>query len=331
MIPSDDLHGLLSEFTQAKLHTNTKIVAFKDAPEDLDGPLPHGRPYALSQNGERFYADIIIACGRDGLGRKHVCESADTEVPAAKESGWNTYSGFVDKEAYPGVLEGANTWVGEDSFCTGYTTEDEWIFELHHLTGAAEDVGKHLKSWAPEVREAIAKAETASTHTRTHTILPPPATMASRKSRKILLLGDEAMRFPPHTPQLPFAMNVEDAVTLAVCLRKAASVPLALEIFSRLRASRIEDAFEMSEKRLKTMTDSAQAEELEAEEVRWDVESDWWAFKAEKVADEKFEVVIEMLTQELLGKQKAMLEAEAKRVEEEEEAKRLEENQPAHS
>jgi len=356
-LEATDLLGLLLDFTTAKLVLDTEIVAYKDAPEDLDGPLPHGRPYALAANGEKFYADCVVACdGSVSLARKHVLASAGEEEPPEIDTKWTATTGSVlaaelgdhEKARRLADKDRVDVWVGEEAYVSTLTVGggEEIVFDAHDLDVQSEGelaIEDMVDGWEAGLVHALSKAGETATSKRLN-IRQKPSTLVSRKSRKVLLFGDNGFTFPPHSPHLDLSYHVEAAQTLAVCLRKAASVPLGLEIYTRMRNPRYARAMAMAQDRFNTITDSAAKGELEAVELKWEIEpgrqeeagpgedgivEGWWDYDAEKWADKNFEGIIDVLTAELLGKQRAMAEAQAKA--EAEAKKKAEEEQSGQS
>jgi hypothetical protein len=339
-----DLHKLLRDFTTATLKLNTEIVSYHDSPEELDGPLPHGRPYALSATGEKFYVDCIIACDGDaGLARRHVLQSLEAQETAKIDTRWNEMAGSVLSDSLDGaaatLVQGgdrADVWVGQDAYVSTLVVGggEELVFRTYDLDADDEgelDIEDLVEGWDAAVAEALtiaAKAEAVGV--RRLKIRQKPGSLVSRKSRKMLLFGKNGFTFPPHSPHLVESYHVEAAATLAVCLRKAASVPLGLEVYTRMMKPRCGEAMRMAQERFDTITASAAAGELEAAELAWDTEvggeptgldaqktNTWWDYEAEKFAEKSFDGVIEALTAELLGKQREMAAAQANAVQEE--------------
>ncbi|KAA8912032.1 hypothetical protein FN846DRAFT_916835 [Sphaerosporella brunnea] len=339
LFAASDFHALLRDFTTAELKLETEIVAYRDGAEDLDGPLPQGRPYALTNKGEKIYADCIVVCdGDEGQGRAHVLASQGiTELPEI-DTQWNQSTGSILAEGLLGndkaaaLLQGgdaADMWVGPDAYVFTLVVGDgeEVIFLSHDLDAENEgelELSDLLAGWNPALSSPLTtpSPDTLITSKRL-TIRQKPPSLVSRKSRKLLLFGKNCFTFPPHSPHLEWCYHVEAAATLAVCLRKAASVPLGLEVYSRLTALRWKEAMEMAQERFNTVTAAAAEAELEAADLLWEVEPGdgekgaWWEYDAEAVAEKNFDAVIELLTQELLGKQRAMAEEQARAVEEE--------------
>lgn len=338
-----DLHELLLGFTTSIFKLDTKIIEYHDAPEDLDGPLPHGRPYALAENGEKFYADMIVAAdGKESLARTHVLASAGEDDPAEIDTKWNVTIGSLlagelqkghDKAGVEELFksDSVDVWVGDEAYVSSITVggkagqEQEFLFTKYDLNADNKDgdlqaPGQPLvEGWDPRLAAAVRSAELLSEGIRIN-IRQKPSTLVSRKSRKLLLFGESGFTFPPHSPHLDLSYHVEAAATLAVCMRKAASVPLGLEIYTRLRAPRFKETMELAMERFNTITKSATGGELEANEVLWEIEvgeDGWWEHDAEKWAEKNFEGIIDELTAELLGRHKAMLEAQEKAAAEE--------------
>jgi hypothetical protein len=319
-------------------------MSYHDAPEELDGPLPHGRPYALSATGEKFYADCIIACDGDaGLARKHVLQSQGAQEKAEIDTRWNEMVGSVLSDSLEGpaakLVRGgdrADVWVGEDSYVSTLVVGggEELVFTTYDLDADNEgelDIDDLVDGWDAAVAGALTiAAKEEAVGVRRLKIRQKPGSLVSRKSRKLLLFGKNGFSFPPHSPHLAESYHVEGAATLAVCLRKAASVPLGLEVYTRMRNPRYAQAMMMAQERFNTITASAAQGELEAAGLAWEIEvgnepagleeekvDTYWDYDAEKYAEKNFDGIIDTLTQELLGRQREMAAAQAKAAEEE--------------
>ncbi|KAF8242479.1 hypothetical protein K440DRAFT_664746, partial [Wilcoxina mikolae CBS 423.85] len=324
-----DLQYLLIGFCTATFRLGVRIVSYHDAPEDLDGPLPHGKPYALSSDGEKFYADCIVST--EDIARTHVLASAGEEGLAEIDTKWTATTGSVMAEDLTGNKllgdDRADVWVGEESYITTLTSDGELVFTAYDLDANNEGellLDELVEGWDPDLVAAVTHASVSPTSKRV-AIRQKPGSLVSRKSRKLLLFGDAGFTFPLHSDHLEYSYHVEAASTLAVCLRKAASVPLGLEVYTRIRNPRYAKAMMMAQDRFNTITGSAADGELEATELQWEVgagaegggegeekEESWWEYDAEKFAEKNFDGVIDVLTAELLGKQKAMMEAQAR-------------------
>ncbi|KAI5813492.1 hypothetical protein BZA77DRAFT_116623 [Pyronema omphalodes] len=319
-----DLEYVLLSFLTATVKFSTKILSYHDAPEDLDGPLPHGKPYALTASEEKLYADCIIST--EELARTHVLASAGEEL-AEIDTRWSTITGSITIDSLPEnpllASDRTDVWVGDEAYVSTLTSDEEMVFNVYDLDALNEGqlpLEEIVEGWDPSLVKAVTH-ESITTVTKRLTIQQKPTSIASRKSRKILLFGDAAFTFPPHSPHLECSYHAEAAATLAVCLRKAASVPLGLEVYSRMRNPRYAKAMMIAQERFNTISRSSGEAELEASEIVWEIEKKddeegYWDYDADKFAEKNFDGVIDLLTQELLGKQKAMMEAAAKAQEE---------------
>lgn len=352
-----DLHNLLIDQFAAQagggggatIRLDTRIVSYHDAPDELDGPLPQGKPYALTARGDKLYADCIVATEAP-VARMHVlaalAAAGGGDAPADIDTKWAVTTGSVDAVDLAGgaasalldMGDCADVWVGEEAYVASLCVGGEYVFAAYDLDALDEGalaLDELVAGWYPPLAAAITPAPTTTTTTMTTTrlsIRQKPSSLVSRKSRKMLLFGDAAFTFPPHSPLLAASnFHAEAASTLAVCLRKAASVPLALEVYSRLRAPRYASAMLAAQARFNAVTASAQDAELEASDLLWqpapdeaeggggardgssdgDGKGGWFDYDAEKFAEKNFDGVIDQLTAELLGKQKAMMEAQA--------------------
>lgn len=348
MFAKPDLQYLLINICTASFRLGTRIVSYHDAPEDLDGPMPHGKPYALSSDGEKFYADCIIST--EDIARTHVLGSAGEEGLGEIDTKWTVTTSSVMAEDLPGNKllgeDRADVWVGEESYVMTLTSDGELVFTAFDLDANNEGelpLDELVEGWDPALVAAVTHASVSPTSKRA-AIRQKPGSLVSRTSRKLLLFGDAGFTFPLHSEHLEYSYHVEAASTLAVCLRKAASVPLGLEVYTRLRNPRYAKAMMTAQDRFNTITGSAAEGELEASELQWEVgaaaeggegeeekKESWWDYDAEKFAEKNFDGVIDVLTAELLGKQKAMMEAQARAQAEAEAAAKAKMEQEAKS
>jgi hypothetical protein len=240
---------------------------------------------------------------------------------------WTTITGVITMDTLPEnpllASDRTDVWVGDEAYVSTLTSDEEMVFTVYDLDALNEGqlpLEEIVEGWDSSLVSAVTH-ESITAVSKRLTIRQKPTSIASRKSRKLLLFGDAAFTFPPHSPHLECSYHAEAAATLAVCLRKAASVPLGLEVYSRMRNPRYAKAMMIAQERFNTISGSSGEAELEASEIVWEIEKKedeegYWDYDADKFAEKNFDGVIDLLTQELLGKQKAMMEAAAKAQEE---------------
>jgi hypothetical protein len=305
-LESDLKELLLGAFTGEK-RFGTRVEGYHDAHEDLDGPLPHGRPYVLTHRGERLYADCIIAAdGQNGIGRRHVFASQQAEDTVVPTGWWKSTFMPGEPDEDEGVsLDKMEVHVADGSYLIAATVDGESVGIMYHGSSKPPVAEYHAR-----MGKLLVQAETKEL-----SISQKPAFLVSRASRKLVLCGSAAFTVPPHSPPVKTNFDIAASAALAVCLRKAASVPLGLEVWSRLANPRYVEVMMAAQERFNKVSGGAAEGELEVAEVKWE----GWEWEGGKEAEKGFDDVVEALTTELLGKQMAMKEAALKQAQEEEE------------
>ncbi|KAH6991405.1 salicylate hydroxylase [Ilyonectria sp. MPI-CAGE-AT-0026] len=214
----------------------------------------------LTEAGKKYVADVVVASdGPKSLGRTQILGLPETKV----NSGYAIYRAHceITDEHRNHPLIGplcrespnfAGMWVGKDLHMIIYTWKKgkdlAWVFT--HKDG--DDISESW-SFPGNIDDAVAyleEAKFADVCKETVKLTPKdkiidyklvwrePITTWLGKNRRSCAIGDAAHCHLPTSAQ-GGCQAVEDGVVLAVCLEKAAGdVPLALQVFERIRFNR---------------------------------------------------------------------------------------------
>jgi salicylate hydroxylase len=195
-------------------------------------------------DGSAESADVVV--GADGI-RSVVRQALVRDEP--RFSGQAIYRGLIPADRLPRLLEEPKVllWLGPGQHCVCYpvssgrsisfvatTPAGSWRTESWTEGGRIADVLEAYQGWHEEV-QALLHAATSVTRWALHDRAP----IDCWSGRRITIVGDAAH------PMLPFGAQganqaIEDAVTLAACLRDAvrSGVPQALRRYEELRRPR---------------------------------------------------------------------------------------------
>jgi len=222
-------------------------------------------------NGEKLVGDCVFAAeGVKSPGRKIVLGFEDRPKP----SGYAVYRTWFDStelaknERTKHLVVNADThsgWIGEDKHFLAASvkngTEFSWVLthkdegdidEDWQFPGDKEEVKKHLKGWAPIVHDLVDATPADRLVDYKLVFRDPLPTFISPKAR-IALIGDAAHPFLPTSIQ-GASQSMEDGVTLAITLEKAAAAaaagtvdrnevgPLAIRAYEAIRYDRVHKA-----------------------------------------------------------------------------------------
>ncbi|KAF3770023.1 FAD/NAD(P)-binding domain-containing protein [Cryphonectria parasitica EP155] len=219
------------------------------------------------KTGEKIFADVVI--GADGVrskARDKVLGSADKPVSSGYAI-WRAWFPTTDLATDPRTEEFCkedtfNGWFGPDVhflFCTikggkeccwFLTHKDDYEIQDQQSwssPGNLEDVYKVLEGWDPLLKAIVEKTPAGHLNDWKLANWPPLATWIGTQGRTALL-GDSAHPFLPTSAQ-GAAQAMEDAVTLAFCLKQAGkeNVPAALRTYQDIRYERVKKLQKMGE------------------------------------------------------------------------------------
>jgi salicylate hydroxylase len=197
-------------------------------------------------DGSADVADVVV--GADGI-HSVVRQTLVSDEP--RFSGQAIYRGLIPADRLPHLLREPKVllWLGPGQHCVCYpvssgrsisfvatTPAGNWRTESWTEEGKVADVVQAYQGWNEEVQSLLDAAATV-----TRWALHDRAPIDRWSGRRITIVGDAAH------PMLPFGAQganqaIEDAVTLAACLRGVASsgVPQALQRYEEIRRPRTE-------------------------------------------------------------------------------------------
>ena len=190
-------------------------------------------------SGEELQSELVV--GADGL--RSTVRAALFEEPTPRFTGYVTWRCLVPAARVPGGFGAQITvWLGRGRHAMLYPIRDgQFNFsgfvpaeEVHRETWSpSADVDDLMRSFKGACAEVISLIESVDTALITPLYFRDP--LDRWGTRRITLLGDAAHPAPPSAGQ-GASMALEDAVTLAECLRRDG--PDGLEAYARRRMER---------------------------------------------------------------------------------------------
>jgi salicylate hydroxylase len=212
---ADLLDALVAQVPAERVRLGARVVGVSE-----------GRDHARVQleSGEELEADLVV--GADGL-RSQVRATLFGEMPA-RFTGTVVWRGIVPAESIPDEYRAQITvWPGPNRHAMLYQVRSD----QYNLSGFVPAEEVHRESWLPNddvsdvqvsfadaCDEVVALFETLDTALISPIYFRDP--VESWTTDRIVLLGDAAHPAPPSAGQ-GAAMALEDAVTLAACLRRS--------------------------------------------------------------------------------------------------------------
>jgi salicylate hydroxylase len=232
---ADLLAGLARRVPRERIRLNSRLVAVE---EHADGVV------ATLEDGDQLVADVLI--GADGL--RSTVRSILFGEQEARFTGFATWRGTIAAADMPPGFENAFVmWLGPGRHAmtfpirpdlytfNGFVPATEILREEWGPSGDLADLRRSFQGAAGEVLELIDSMPSALI-TPINFRDPLPVWGTDR----IILVGDAAHPAPPSASQ-GAGQALEDAVTLAACLRRADcldGVPAALAEFAERRQAR---------------------------------------------------------------------------------------------
>ena len=242
-----DFHRVLADALQAAapgaVHLGAKVAGFSQSDSGVT---------VDTEAGKRFSGDVLVGC--DGI---HSAVRGQLFGPdAPRFTGCVAWRATLPVGALPPghVRPVASNWIGRGGHfvhyyvrrgelvnCVGVMEQDEWQAESWSNEGAKAEFLNDFKDWHEDLKLLIERAETCF---RWGLFDRDP--MPRWSEGRVTLLGDACH------PMLPFmaqgaVMAIEDAYTLAQCLRAGANGPApALLHYEELRRARTATVQQMS-------------------------------------------------------------------------------------
>ncbi|KAH8926031.1 FAD/NAD(P)-binding domain-containing protein [Atractiella rhizophila] len=308
-------------------HRADMHLIFLDRARELGAEVRQGvrvTRYEDRENGgavflgdEKLEGDIIIAAdGVKSKGREAVLGFYDKPI----HSGYAIYRAFYDSEHLlkheelrhlcptDGKLDARTAWIGPDVHIIIASIkggkEINWVMthkdvadveESWSAPGKVEDALKVVEGWDPVVVSFVKNTPRDSIVDWKLVYRDPLPTWVSPTGR-CALLGDAAHPFLP-TSQQGASMAVEDAATVAVCLKRAGKERLndALKIYETLRYQRVLEAQKRGEEVRERWHKITDWEHVTPEQVS--IAHPLWLFDhdATAYAEENFDKVVKDL------------------------------------
>ncbi|KAH6887677.1 salicylate hydroxylase [Thelonectria olida] len=228
-----------------------KVVGYIDTDNELA---------VLTSDGTKYVADVVVASdGPKSLGRTQILGLPETKV----NSGYAIYRAHckISDEHRNHPLIGplcrkspnfTGMWVGKDLHMIIYTWKEgqdmAWVFthkddddinESWSFPGKIDDAMAYLdEARFAEICKEVVRHTPEDKIIDYKLVWREPIKTWLGKNKRSLVIGDAAHCHLPTSAQ-GGCQAVEDGVVLAVCLEKAAGdVPLALQVFERIRFNR---------------------------------------------------------------------------------------------
>ncbi|RSN45201.1 FAD-dependent oxidoreductase [Amycolatopsis sp. WAC 04197] len=216
------------------------------ARETADGVL------ATFEDGSSSAGDLLV--GADGL-RSRVRRIIDPQAPPPRYVPMLNTGGLADGlrlDDEPGVMQ---MTFGKRLFFAHVVHPDGGVWWFTNLPWKQEPTPAELAAmtgdaWREDlIRQlAVDRTPAAEIVRATHEVFPPWATydfpsVPVWRTDRMVIIGDAAHATSPAAGQ-GASMAIEDAVTLARCLRDVASIPEALAVYEELRRERVEAVVE---------------------------------------------------------------------------------------
>jgi salicylate hydroxylase len=232
---ADLLESLVRRVPSDRVQLNAKLVGLQERP---DGVVAH------LESGEEVHGDVMV--GADGL--RSTVRTVLFGEQEARFTGVAAWRGLIPVDRMPpGFERRIVTWPGRGRHAMTYPIRPDLVT----FNGFVPTAEIHREEWGPsgdlnDLRQSFEGATddvltiidriTSALITPIYFRDPLPVWGTDR----IILLGDAAHPTPPSAGQ-GGAMALEDAVTLAACLRRAngpAGIPHALAEFAARRQAR---------------------------------------------------------------------------------------------
>jgi FAD-dependent urate hydroxylase len=237
-----DLYGVLRDEAArrgVRVEYGKRLVAARSTPD--------GRVVAVFDDGTTATGDLLV--GADGL-RSRTREIIDPAAPAARYVGLLNAGGYAPSAGVPGADGVLHMLFGKKAFLGYLKSADEvWWFAnppSQKELGPAELAAITPDEWRARLVDLFQDDRTPALRIieSTKEIMVGwntydfPTVPVWHKDRMVII-GDAAHAASPAAGQ-GASMAMEDAVTLAKCLRDVPDVPAALATYERLRRDRVE-------------------------------------------------------------------------------------------
>ncbi len=213
-----------------------------DVQNNEDGVIAH------FADGSQAKGDVLIGC--DGL-QSRARQLIDPSAPKARYVGLLNTGGYSRGVSVPGTPGTMYMSFGRRCFFCYIPHPNGEVWWFANPSWPKEPTREELSTMTPEnwksyLLELFAKDKTPASEIirASYEILPGWATYdfpsVPRWSKgRMLIIGDAAHATSPSSGQ-GASMAIEDAVTIAKCLRDAPSIPEAFSLYESLRRERVE-------------------------------------------------------------------------------------------
>ncbi|KAK7431022.1 hypothetical protein QQZ08_002552 [Neonectria magnoliae] len=249
-----EMHEILCNYATrigVEMSFGEKVIEYIDTDWELG---------VLTGSGQKYLADVVVASdGPKSLGRSQILGLPETKV----NSGYAIYRAHchITDEHRNHPLIGplcrkspnfTGMWVGKDLHMIVYTWKEgkdlAWVFthkdnddisESWSFPGNVDDAIAYLdEANFADICKEVVRLTPQDKIIDYKLVWREPITTWLGKNKRSLTIGDAAHCHLPTSAQ-GGCQAVEDGVVLAVCLEKAAGdVPLALQVFERIRFNR---------------------------------------------------------------------------------------------